>query len=442
MTKSFLFSTAAVLVTVTAASAADLPNKKAAPVEYVKVCKVAEGKMGFVVPGTDTCLQIGGFARFQSDVTPTYHDKAGDVTTFGAVGSINAVAYNQTDLGLLTGRVRIDATSTGASIDQAWLQLGGFTAGLFGSAYKFYDGAFGVGSAYSPSGAGNKPVQAQYQFNFGAGSFTVAIEDRQRTNTSARFYFDQAGSDPTVPDYVNVATNYAGQRVPDLVAAFDGKFGIVTAHLGGALHEVSNAGATLSGLTVDGASAPIGDLDGITVPATGIDSKWGFAVLGGLKADFTPADTLYLEAAYTSGATNRSESWSGGFKNLSIGTAGDYVPSIDADGKVSLKLINTYYGLAAFQHAWSPTVSTFIAASYLVIDLPKIGEGADAEEIGKLNQLKLALGATWMPVKNLSVSPEVAYINAQADKKAKDYFGLDKKSESNFTARLRIQRDF
>ena len=52
-------------------------------------------------------------------------------------------------------------------LDIAYIDLGGFSAGYFGSAYKFYDGAFGVGSAYSPSGAGNKPVQIQYALNCG-----------------------------------------------------------------------------------------------------------------------------------------------------------------------------------------------------------------------------------------------------------------------------------
>ena len=440
MRNSFLLSTAAVLVTVTAASAADLPSKKAAPVEYVKVCKVADGKMGFVVPGTDTCLQVGGFARFQYDATPTYHAKGTDVTAFGVVGSLNAVAYNQTEYGLLTGRVRIAATNTGASLDQAWLQLGGFTAGLFGSAYKFYDGAFGVGSAYSPSGAGNKPIQAQYAFNFGAGTFTVALEQPQRTTTVLNGF-----ATPSLPASFsgNARFDYAGQRVPDVVAALDATFGVATLHLGGALHQVSSNGINATGVTYDfsnglglGPNFPVNNvrlLDG-----QGIDGKWGFAILGGAKAAFTPADTLYLEAAYTSGATNRSESWSGGFKNLrDLGTFGDFVVDTTT-ATPSVKLIDTWYGLAAFQHAWTPTFSTFVSASYLVIDLPKIGGTAQ----GKFNQTKLALGATWTPIKNFSVSPELAYINAAADNAAQTSFGITRKTESNYTARLRVQRDF
>jgi len=61
MVKSLLLGTAAVLVAVAGAQAADLPVK-AKPVEYVKICSVY-GEGFFYIPGTDTCIKLGGFVR-------------------------------------------------------------------------------------------------------------------------------------------------------------------------------------------------------------------------------------------------------------------------------------------------------------------------------------------------------------------------------------------
>src|SRR5213079_788703 len=61
MVKSLLLGGAAGLVAVAGAQAADLPVK-AKPVEYVKVCSLY-GEGFFYIPGTDTCLKIGGYLR-------------------------------------------------------------------------------------------------------------------------------------------------------------------------------------------------------------------------------------------------------------------------------------------------------------------------------------------------------------------------------------------
>ncbi len=63
--KSVLLGSAATLVVVAGAQAADLPTKKGAPAaEYVKVCKVGD-IAGFIIPGSDTCLKISGYVNAQ-----------------------------------------------------------------------------------------------------------------------------------------------------------------------------------------------------------------------------------------------------------------------------------------------------------------------------------------------------------------------------------------
>ena len=74
--KSLLLGTAAVLATVAGAQAADLPTRKAAPVQYVKICD-AYGAGFFYIPGTDTCLRVGGLVLADLSVSNTPNRLAG-----------------------------------------------------------------------------------------------------------------------------------------------------------------------------------------------------------------------------------------------------------------------------------------------------------------------------------------------------------------------------
>ena len=74
MVKSLLLGSAASLAAVAGAQAADLPVKAKA-VEYVKICSLY-GAGFYYIPGTDTCLKIGGFVR-----TEWNHNAGGSYTT-------------------------------------------------------------------------------------------------------------------------------------------------------------------------------------------------------------------------------------------------------------------------------------------------------------------------------------------------------------------------
>src|SRR5580700_2297825 len=64
--KNVLLASAASFVAVAAAGAADLPMK-AKPVEYVKICSVY-GAGFYYIPGTNTCLKLGGYLRAEADL--------------------------------------------------------------------------------------------------------------------------------------------------------------------------------------------------------------------------------------------------------------------------------------------------------------------------------------------------------------------------------------
>ncbi len=61
MVKSLLLGSAAGLVVVAGAQAADLPVK-AAPVQYVKICTLY-GDGFYYIPGSDTCIRFSGYIR-------------------------------------------------------------------------------------------------------------------------------------------------------------------------------------------------------------------------------------------------------------------------------------------------------------------------------------------------------------------------------------------
>jgi len=65
LVKGLLLGTgAAVAMTAGTALAADLPMRKAEPVAYVKICDVY-GRGFYYIPGTNTCLRVGGRVRFE-----------------------------------------------------------------------------------------------------------------------------------------------------------------------------------------------------------------------------------------------------------------------------------------------------------------------------------------------------------------------------------------
>src|SRR3981189_1035566 len=81
LVKSLLLGSAAGLVAVVGAQAADLPVK-AKPVQYVKICTLY-GDGFYYIPGSDTCIRFSGYVRSDYGYnvtgarTPNYSGAAG-----------------------------------------------------------------------------------------------------------------------------------------------------------------------------------------------------------------------------------------------------------------------------------------------------------------------------------------------------------------------------
>ena len=123
--KTLCLGSAAGLVAISGANAADLPVK-AKPVEYVKVCSLY-GAGFYYIPGTDTCIKVGGYVRFEA-----YHNSIGahgpylfsntqaaftrhtDTFAMRGRGMLTADARSQTEYGTLRGYVRFGIQTTTA----------------------------------------------------------------------------------------------------------------------------------------------------------------------------------------------------------------------------------------------------------------------------------------------------------------------------------------
>ena len=147
--KSLLLGSAAALAAVSGARAADaVVIAEPEPVEYVRVCD-AYGAGFFYIPGTETCLRISGYVWYQiaagnyrtnsgpgiaGDTTGYYDSTTADGWMKSTRARVNIDARQETEWGSLRSRIRIQSTwgtpSDGpASIDQAYIELGGLIMG-------------------------------------------------------------------------------------------------------------------------------------------------------------------------------------------------------------------------------------------------------------------------------------------------------------------------
>src|SRR5208337_1439327 len=100
--KSILLGSAAGILAVAGAQAADLPTHKAAPVvQYVKICNVG-GITGWVMPGSDTCVKLSGYitAQFTGGNLSNQYNWSGSITSANEA-AIDPYAVSHTDQRIL-----------------------------------------------------------------------------------------------------------------------------------------------------------------------------------------------------------------------------------------------------------------------------------------------------------------------------------------------------
>jgi hypothetical protein len=426
MVKSLLLGSAAGLVAVAGAQAADLPVK-AKPVQYVKICTLY-GVGFYYIPGTDMCIKIGGYVRAEyawgvngASVTSQVNNVNNNFTCnlwWRIRGYITADARDQTEygtvrgyiaVGLSTNTVGFDGSSNQFDANRAFIQWAGFT---FGRAQSFFDFFSQAAIGYlgftpnSDTGDGGKEVLA-YTAQFGNGfSATISAESRRMTqiigqgtnvgsfsNVTNGFFVPSSvlancGTiNPGVGLTAAGATGncYGGWSVPDVVANLRVDQAWGSAQIAGALHQVNglyfnSATGTQTAIGPAGAGTLFPNLE----PSGAPDSKWGWAVMGGLRLN-TPyigqGDYLQLQGIYTQGALryvfqNPNGNWwvqDGGSAAVGIMSDGVYGGRLTGltvgaqNGLVTATNIQltTAWGInAGYEHFWTPRWRTSLYGGY------------------------------------------------------------------------------
>ena len=357
MVKSLLLGSAAGLVAVAGAQAADLPVK-AKPVEYVKICSLY-GEGFFYIPGTDTCIKIGGWVRAEAVTNAGGSFSEFLAGTGGRNDRIDSKDINlrartvisfdvrtQTEYGTLRAYYRngfeltTDAQGGGQGTyytERAFIQFAGFTFGKSQSYFDFYNGVFGYGLSYLGGGGSNTGASGTilfaYTAQFGSGfSATISAEDNTYrrnavwdagTNALAIGAFPGPGGWTPVgyatcgintvtpdlnaaipagagnPALVGCATgDYAAEQIPDIIGALRVDQAWGSAQIAGALHQIRSG---YYGNNIGTALPEVGPSGYTGIAPT---DKFGWAVMGGvlLNLPWNAGDKLWVESAYTVGA--------------------------------------------------------------------------------------------------------------------------------------------
>jgi hypothetical protein len=228
--KSLLIGSAAALVAVSGARAADAvfaPEPE--PVEYVRVCD-AYGAGFFYIPGTETCLQISGYVWYQLGAgsfeaatdTPSYHygNTLQDGWRKSVRARVNFDARSETEWGTLRSYIRFQASWNGVgdgavAADQAYIQLGGLMMGY--SESFWVDSKNGGASNYgSHSWTGmyygyQQHALIGYRFDSNGFFGAISLEDDALS----------AGGEGYMPDVVGKIGYTGGWGTVWVKAAFD-----------------------------------------------------------------------------------------------------------------------------------------------------------------------------------------------------------------------------
>jgi Porin subfamily len=395
MVKSLVLGSTAALFAMGGAQAADLPVKAKA-VEYVRICSLY-GAGFFYIPGTDTCIKLGGYLR--EDVTfnggiydqpawsgslgggDRFYDRFngrarmaltvdtrtateyGVVRTFGQAdfqfnnfgtqngadassgpgGGIGAGGAGHVTAGQLSGLNGGLLNNPGGgyvAVEMAFIQFAGFTFGKSASAYATpwhgYPGnntSFLLGGHDTVTGVDN----IQYTAQFGNGvSATIGLDDPTVFNRTALYNLSTGIGGNGLG-----TTAYGGWVAPDLVGniRIDQAWGLF--QLSGALHDVNGTYNTLTAFNIPTTTSILSGHP---------DSKLGGSVMAALQIKNIPTgagDDIKMDASWAKGDTKNVISTSAASPSFAMvgGSSSQFGPA------------NTYGFGATTDGVWLPVAS-------------------------------------------------------------------------------------
>ena len=398
MVKSLLLGTAAGLVAVAGAQAADMPVK-AAPVQYVKICSLY-GDGFYYIPGTDTCLKMGGYVRVQGEYNmgqggislgnnaspeAAQARQTRDLTNdynYRVRGAISWDVRQQTEYGTLRTYIRFGAenttpNNTGAGTafatfwDRAFIQFAGFTVGRSQSFFDLF--TYGGGMSYhnvrvsGDTGASGQNLWA-YTAQFGNGfSGSLSLEDPATRKVGAADL------------NLNGFWGANGTVVPDNAFALNGAAGAAPTAFGFRMPDIVINGRVDQAWGFAGISAAIHDTSGAyystaTTGANNVNNghpadKLGWAAAAGANFNLPGGDNVGFNVCYAEGAsgfcTNMGAfSYYNASTSIGLGWITDGVFALGTE----VELTRVWSALAAYQHIWNPRWRTSFFGGYVNID--------------------------------------------------------------------------
>ncbi|WP_170181699.1 porin [Phreatobacter stygius] len=500
--QSLLLGTAAGFVAIAGAQAADLPGK-AAPAEYVRICDTY-GAGFFFIPGTDTCLRIGGFVRVDYTVNTTPGSRATGSTAvpgqrvlgtsyfdslYGTSArlTLNFDARSNTEYGLLRAfgqfsayRGQFDGAfssqglvnsgthqsprASAINVERAFIQFAGFTFGFSASFFNFYQGDVQLSGNFAAT-ARSTTVLA-YTASFGSGfSATVSLEDSmyRRYGNQDVWVDNAAGANITPltrPLSGVYGLTYGAQKVPDIVANLRVDQAWGSAQIMGALHQLTDYG--YAGTTTTQIPALTGQNFGNPTNAAG--DKFGWAVGAGVRLNLdmlARGDVLWLQAVYADGALDYAFGTANqGGDRQTISGAGNLsgvnalnsqlrdavvannLGGVPVVGNASIQTTKAWSVAAGFRHFWTPALRSSIFGAYSDINQPAAAVG-----LSDIKYWNVGVNTIWSPVRNLDLGLEVVYHNINARTQAGlvpaiSGGGVPRGQEGAWVGTLRVQRNF
>jgi hypothetical protein len=458
--KGLILGSAASILAMGAAQAADLPVKAKA-VEYVKVCSLY-GAGFYYIPGTDTCIKIGGAIRldvaFNGNIydNPFWQGGAGGSGVFTKDYFVSRERVNATldtrtatEYGVVRtySNIQFDFSQNRESIaggfvemDYAFIQFAGFT---MGKAVSQFDPQWALSKPTISSGlnAGSNNAtgipQLAYTASFGNGvSATISIENASAYRQAGLY---NSGLPLLLPFGTNTAANYGGasnnfvgngsggNHMPDIVG------NVRLDQAWGTLHGAAAMHASTAGFYSNGAFGAGNESFGHP------DDSYGYAVSGAIELKNLPTgagDSLKLEASYGRGAAKYvfggTTDVNGGGRyakvtgnSLGFGYVLDGV--FASNGQVQQS--NAWEVSAFYEHYWNPNWRTSLFGNYSRVSYGDAGNallaasfapggatrGAAATGLTQtggnfdLGLAQIGTKTAWTPVKNLTLSAEFIY---------------------------------
>ncbi|MET4800475.1 porin [Bradyrhizobium sp. LB11.1] len=490
--KSLLLGTAATLIAVGGAQAADLPVKAKA-VEYVKICSLY-GAGFYYMPGTDTCIKLGGYLRADAilggagdygfnnstssanggsnnRLTNYYYSRARfdlnvdtrTATEYGVVRTYADMVFTY-DTSNVTGSSpsAISPSAPALGLFHAFIQFAGFTFGrtvsIFDAPWQSYP-AGGPDSIPGGSNHVNGVNQAAYTADFGQGiTASLALEEETTaSNGQSNLWNVSAGTASQFVTGVYGANSWGGTRSPDIIGAVrvDQAWGL--AQLSVVAHDL-HAGYY-----------------GATEVSGHPEDKWGWAVQGSLSIKNIPTgagDNINLQAVYTDGATrynfqslfpqsffmfsgSSTAYQSTGFAGLSDGVFGT---------ATGIDTVKTWGLRGGYTHNWSPNWASAIYGGYAQLKYGNTGKALICTNFAAIsvagstcnpdfNFSVLGVNTVWTPVKNLAFTADLSW--SRLDQKysgaiaspgiasaAKPAAVYELKDQNSVSMLLRAQRNF